>query len=571
MALGFKRLSIIDLAHGSQPMESADGLTVLCFNGEIYNHRELRAELEAAGHVFSTRSDSEVLVHGYEQWGDALPDRLRGMFAFVIYDRRDRSLFFARDPFGIKPLYYFQSGTTLLFASEIKAFLHHPRFEKSLAEDLLPLYLCFEYIPGDDTLFAGVKRLPAGHRARWQSGTLTLERYFKPTYRIDEMLTLGEWAELIGATVAESCAAHAIADVEVDCFLSAGVDSSLVAAEAARIMDARTFSIGYAEEKYSELAAAQTLARAIGVRNASRTITAADFFDAAPAVQYLMDEPLPNPSAVPLYHLTRFAAEEVKVVMSGEGADELFGGYAYYQECLDFEPYMKVPRPVRALAGNIAAALPPFHGRRFLMRGRDALPVRYIRNNYVFNYDDCSRFLAQPVRCARPETRTAPVFAEVAGHDEITQMQYADMAVWMQYDILQKADKMSMGASLELRAPFLDRKVLDVALRIPARYRVTKNETKVALRRVARAKLPERTAAMPKIGFITPLNDWLKQEPFASRVREAFASDEAARFFQHDAICELLDDHLSGKRHNMKKIWSIYSFLLWYDEYFVKR
>lgn len=408
VALGFKRLSIIDLAHGSQPMESADGLTVLCFNGEIYNHRELRAELEAAGHVFSTRSDSEVLVHGYEQWGDALPDRLRGMFAFVIYDRRDRSLFFARDPFGIKPLYYFQSGTTLLFASEIKAFLHHPRFEKSLAEDLLPLYLCFEYIPGDDTLFAGVKRLPAGHRARWQSGTLTLERYFKPTYHIDETLTLDEWAELIGATVAESCAAHAIADVEVGCFLSAGVDSSLVAAEAARIMDARTFSIGYVEEKYSELAAAQTLARAIGARNASRTITAADFFDAAPAVQYLMDEPLPNPSAVPLYHLTRFAAEEVKVVMSGEGADELFGGYAYYQECLDFEPYMKVPRPVRALAGNIAAALPPFHGRRFLMRGRDALPVRYIRNNYVFNYDDCSRSLAQPVRCARPETCAAP-------------------------------------------------------------------------------------------------------------------------------------------------------------------
>ena len=252
------------------------------------------------------------------------------MFAFVIYDRRDRSLFFARDPFGIKPLYYFQSGTTLLFASEIKAFLHHPHFEKSLAEDLLPLYLCFEYIPGDDALFAGVKRLPAGHRARWQSGTLTLERYFKPTYRIDEMLTLGEWAELIGATVAESCAAHAVADVGVGCFLSAGVDSSLI------------------------------------------------------------------------------AAEEVKVVMSGEGADELFGGYAYYQECLDFEPYMKVPRPVRALAGNIAAALPPFHGRRFLMRGRDPLPVRYIRNNYVFNYDDCSRFLSRPARCARPETCAAP-------------------------------------------------------------------------------------------------------------------------------------------------------------------
>ena len=570
-ALGFRRLAIIDLERGSQPMESADGSLVLCFNGEVYNHCELRSELAAAGHVFRTRSDTEVLLHGFEQWGANLVDRLRGMFSFVVYDRRARRLFIARDPFGIKPLYYCQAGDTLLFASEAKAFLHHPLFEKRLDETLLPLYLCFEYIPDDKTLFEGVRRFPAGHCAWWQDGKMELTRYFRPRYRIDESLTLDAWAERIGNAVAESCRAHAIADVDVGCFLSAGVDSSFVAAEASRIMSAKTFSIGYAEKRYSELEKARALARNIGVFNASRTITAADFFNAAPAVQFHMDEPLPNPSAIPLFYLSRFAANEVKVVMSGEGADELFGGYAYYQECLDYEPYMKVPQPVRTALGNLASMMPSFHGRRFLMRGRYPLPKRYIRNNYVFRFEDCDRMLREPVSCPNPASCVAETFAEAAGLDEVTQMQYADMAIWMQYDVLQKADKMSMAASLELRVPFLDRNVLDVALQIPSRYRVSRNQTKIALREASRAKLPQRTSEMPKIGFITPLNDWLKQKPFQARIREAFNGEEARRFFDVGALNRLVDDHAAGRARNMKKIWSIYSFLLWYDEYFVKR
>ncbi|MCC8120560.1 MAG: asparagine synthase C-terminal domain-containing protein, partial [Oscillospiraceae bacterium] len=296
-----------------------------------------------------------------------------------------------------------------------------------------------------------------------------------------------------------------------------------------------------------------------------------EFFDAAPAIQYHMDEPLPNPSAVPLYFVAQEAGKQVMVVLSGEGADELFGGYRYYQECIDFQQYMKVPQPIRSALGGLAARLPQFHGRRFLMRGRHPLPVRYIRNNYVYAYEDCNKFLKNPLSSQPPEFYSRPVFDQVKGQDEITQMQYADMLLWMQFDILQKADKMSMANSLELRVPFLDRQVLELALQIPSQYRVTKEETKLALRRAAATALPEKTSNMPKIGFLTPLNDWLKQEPFYGRVHDAFQGEAAQRFFQVDAITRLLEDHKAGRAKNMKKIWSIYCFLLWYEEFFVKR
>ena len=323
--------------------------------------------------------------------------------------------------------------------------------------------------------------------------------------------------------------------------------------------------------KYSELKNAQELSKIIDVENFSRKITAQEFFDATPVIQYHMDEPLPNPSAVPLYFVAQEARKQVKVVLSGEGADELFGGYRYYQECIDYQKYMKIPRFLRLLAGNLAEKLPPFHGRRFLMRGRHPLSVRYIRNNYVYNFSDCKDILKKDYQPKTPDFYTKPVFDRIPDEDEITQMQYADMQVWMLYDILQKADKMSMANSLELRVPFLDREVLKTALRIPSKYRVTRKETKLALRRAALKSLPEKTADMPKIGFLTPLNDWLKQDEFYSRIRAAFNGETASQFFQTENITRLLDDHKSGKAHNMKKVWSIYCFIVWYEEFFVKR
>lgn len=372
-ALGFRRLAIIDLAGANQPLYNENRSLVLVFNGEIYNYRELRRQLIAAGHAFSTQGDAEVVLHGFEQWGEGVLDRLRGMFAFALYDTATGELFCARDAFGIKPLYYAVEGGRILFGSEIKGLLAHPNARRSLNERRLAHWLCMEYLPDEETLFEGVRKLSAGHWLRWRDGHATCGRWFAPRFVPDAGRSLEETAEAIEVALRESVAAHAIADVDVGCFLSAGVDSSLVAREAARIMEARTFTIGWGEGRFSELEAAATFARATGLPNEGRILDAEQFFASVPAVQYAMDEPLPNPSAVPLYHLCAMAAESVKVVLSGEGADELFGGYPYYQECLAFAPYMTVPAPARTPRPSRRSSAPARrHPRAALPHARSA-------------------------------------------------------------------------------------------------------------------------------------------------------------------------------------------------------
>lgn len=572
-ALGFRRLAIIDLAGANQPLYNENRSLVLVFNGEIYNYRELRRQLIAAGHAFSTQGDAEVVLHGFEQWGEAVLDRLRGMFAFALYDTATGELFCARDAFGIKPLYYAAEGDRILFGSEIKGLLAHPHARRSQNERRLAHWLCMEYLPDEETLFEGVRKLPAGHWLRWRNGRAERGRWFVPRFAPDAGRSLKESAEAIEAALRESVAAHAIADVDVGCFLSAGVDSSLVAREAARIMEARTFTIGWGEGRFSELEAAATFARATGLPNEGRILDAEQFFASVPAVQYAMDEPLPNPSAVPLYHLCAMAAESVKVVLSGEGADELFGGYPYYQECLAFAPYMTVPAPARRALAAAARHLPEgTHGRRFLMRGAHPLPERYIRLEYNFPWAEALDLLAPELgaRCAAAPTPwelAAPLFAEIEA-DEITAMQTADILTWMQQDILLKADKMSMASSLELRVPFLDREVFALASTLPASQRVGRRETKIALRAAAARTLPQATAAMPKQGFVTPLAQWLQEEPWHSQVREVLNSERARRFFRTDRLNALLDEHQRGPRSHMKKIWSAYCFLNWHEQYF---
>lgn len=572
-ALGFRRLAIIDLAGANQPLYNENRSLVLVFNGEIYNYWELRRQLIAAGHAFSTQGDAEVVLHGFERWGAGVLDRLRGMFAFALYDTATGELFCARDAFGIKPLYYAAEGDRILFGSEIKGLLAHPHARRSLNERRLAHWLCMEYLPDEETLFEGVRKLPAGHWLRWRNGRAERGRWFVPRFAPDAGRSLKESAEAIEAALRESVAAHAIADVDVGCFLSAGVDSSLVAREAARIMEARTFTIGWGEGRFSELEAAATFARATGLPNEGRILDAEQFFASVPAVQYAMDEPLPNPSAVPLYHLCAMAAESVKVVLSGEGADELFGGYPYYQECLAFAPYMMVPAPARRALAAAARHLPEgTHGRRFLMRGAHPLPERYIRLEYNFPWAEALDLLAPELgaRCAAAPTPwelAAPLFAEIEA-DEITAMQTADILTWMQQDILLKADKMSMASSLELRVPFLDREVFALASTLPASQRVGRRETKIALRAAAARTLPQATAAMPKQGFVTPLAQWLQEEPWHSQVREVLNSERARRFFRTDRLNALLDEHQRGPRSHMKKIWSAYCFLIWHEQYF---
>lgn len=571
IVLGFRRLSIIDLEGGRQPILNEDGSLVLLFNGEIYNYQELREELIKAGHVFTTKTDSETILHGYEEYGKKILDRLRGMFAFIIWNKNTKELFGARDIFGIKPFYYYKKGKEFMFGSEIKSFLSHPNFEKELDEDMIPLYLSYEYSPDERTIFKNVFKLPGAHCFTYKNGELKVERYYKIEYKIEDDKSLEYWEDAITKEFTESVSMHQIADVEVGCFLSSGVDSSYVVKEISKgTKKVKTFSVGYEEEKYSELPYAQDFSNVIGVPNIANKVSADEFFDAVPEIQYYMDEPLPNPSEIPLYFLAKNARRYVKVVLSGEGADELFGGYPMYLAGGHFDHYShKVPRPVRKVLGTVAKHCPNFKGKNFLVRGAMEPYQRFMRANYVFQSAERQKFLKRPIASKVPEEYSKRYFNEVSNLDEPTQLQYVDMHTWMIYDILLKADRMSMANSLELRVPFLDKKMLELSTRIPSRYRAANETTKIALRGAAIKQLPERTANKKKLGFPVPLNDWLREDKYYNKVKAAFQSDIAEKFFVTSELMKLLDDHKSGKALNMQKIWSFYTFILWYEQFFV--
>ena len=573
VSLGFRRLSIIDLEGGRQPLLNEDGSKVLVFNGEIYNFQSLREDLLQKGHVFKTRTDSETILHGYEEYGKEILQKLRGMFAFVIWDKEKQQLFGARDIFGIKPFYYYKNGDQFFFGSEIKSFLDHPCFVKELDEERIPEYLSYEYIPYEKTIFKNVYKLPGAHCFTYKDGKLSVERYYRIQYKIEEDKPLEYWEEAIQKEFSESVALHQIADVEVGCFLSSGVDSSYVVREISKGTEkVKTFSVGYEEEKYSELPYAQDFSKTIGVPNISNKVSADEFFEAMPLIQYMLDEPLPNPSEIPLYFLAKNARNYVKVVLSGEGADELFGGYPMYLQGGHFANYTrKVPRPVRKMAGAVAKRMPEFKGKHFIVRGAMEPYQRFMRANYVFtNPAERQKYLKRKITSKLPEEYSKRYFDEVSNLDEPTQLQYVDMHTWMIYDILLKADRMSMANSLELRVPFLDRKMLELSTRIPSRYRAdcVSETTKRALRSAALKQLPERTAKMKKLGFPVPLSDWLQQDKYYGIVKKAFQSDTAEKFFVTEELMKLLDDHKSGKAKNMQKIWSFYSFIVWYDQFF---
>ncbi|MGN0983523.1 MAG: asparagine synthetase B family protein, partial [Gemmiger sp.] len=392
-------------------------------------------------------------------------------------------------------------------------------------------------------------------------------------YHVDETRSLAEWQQLIRETFTGSVAAHQIADVEVGCFLSSGVDSSLVVNEVARgTPHVKSFSVGYAEPRYSELARAETFSRAIGVPFYPTTVSAEQFFAANRLIQWYLDEPMPNPAEVPLYFLAQTASRHVKVVLSGEGADELFGGYPLYCQGVHFLRYTeRVPENLRRALGAAAERMPTgWRGRNFLRRGAMEPWQRFLRANYVF--EDAARrnrVLRDPGQAGFPQEAFRPWFEKAEELDEPTLLQWVDMHTWLPNDILLKADRMSMAHSLELRVPFLDREMLDVALSLPLSCRCSGSETKIALRAAAAHSLPASVAGRKKLGFPVPLHDWLRQDRYYSMVRQAFTSETALRFFNVREILRLLEEHRRGRARNMTKIWSIYSFILWYELYFL--
>ena len=567
VAMGFRRLSIIDLSdNGSQPLFNEDKSLVLTFNGEIYNYKDLKDELIKAGHTFTTKTDSEVLIHGYEQWGEELLQKLRGMFAFVIYDKTKNKLFGARDFFGIKPLYYAQMDKTFMWASEIKAFLDHPEFKKEVNEDVLETYLTFQYSPTEDTFFKGVKKLPAAHCFTYENGRLNVKRYWEIKFCADEKPTLEDWVNKISDTFNDSVRAHKIADVEVGSFLSSGVDSSYVAAAAN--VD-KTFTVGFGEdEKYNEIGYAKEFSKYIGKENTSEVIDPNEYWGNLPKIQYHMDEPLADPAAIALFFVCRLASKSVKVCLSGEGADEIFGGYTIYKEPTDVAIYNHVPKPIRRGIGAICEKLPAKRGLNFLVRRSRDLDERFIGNAYMFSEKERKALLRIKTNAPDAMAITKPFYDKVRDKDAPTQMQYLDLHLWMTGDILLKADKMSMAHSLEVRVPFLDRKVMDMAEGIPVRYRVNNENTKYAMRIAALKDCPPQTANKPKLGFPVPIRVWLKEDKYYNIVRQKFESDISKHYFDTDILIDLLDEHRAGKKDNSRKIWTVFSFLIWYDVYF---
>ena len=567
ISMGFRRLAIIDLDSGRQPIYNEDKTLVLTFNGEIYNYKELKKVLIEKGHKFYTDTDSEVLVHGFEEWQEDLLPRLRGMFGFAIYNTQDKSVFIARDFFGIKPMHYTKIGNDFVYASEIKSILEHPKFVKKFNKRALDTYLSFQYAAPPETFFEGVYCLMPGHYLWYRDGEIETTRYFEPKFNPDEDMTEEEAVEKIEKIFENSVNAHKIADVEVGCFLSSGVDSSYVSTYFA---DQKTFTVGFDfGEKYNEISWAERLSKEIGVEHHTHLISSEEFWDAVPTVQYHMDQPLADPSCIALYFVSRLASQYVKVVLSGEGADELFGGYTCYNDPRVFKLYQTiVPHCIRKAIRAVCKKLPDIKGRDYLIRACDPLEDRYIGNAFMYDLKEKRNILKDPSIATRPQDFVRKYYYRCRKYDDVTKMQYLDINMWMVGDILLKADRMSMANSLELRVPFLDKEVFKVASSLPTSLRCNKSNTKYAMRKAAVKHMPEATAEKEKLGFPVPTRVWLRDEKYYNVVKKKFEGKTAQKFFNTDALVAWLDEHFSGKEDNSRRVWTVYVFLVWYDIYF---
>lgn len=568
VALGFRRLSILDLSEaGRQPMTSPDGRYVITFNGEIYNFKDIKTELIALGHTFVSECDTEALLHGYMEYGEDVIYKLRGMFAFVIWDREERRAFGARDFFGIKPFYYTTgSDGSFIFGSEIKSFLAHPCFVKAVNPDALRPYLTFQYSSQEETFFKGVYKLPPAHYFVWKDGNMRIERYWDVDFtRVDKPFEA--YVDELDNVVNESVSAHRISDVKVASFLSGGIDSSYITAS---LMPDKTFSVGFDFDRFNETNYAKELSDILGIENVRKLITADECFDMFPTIQYHMDEPQSNPSSVPLYFLAGIATEHVTVVLSGEGADEIYAGYEEYDISPRERKYRKLPYFLRRAVAAAAKKMPYFKGHDFLIRGGERPEEYFVGEAHVFSETEANDIVNEAYRNAPTvEQICKKVFDKVADCDELTKKQYLDLNLWLPGDILLKADKMSMAHSLELRVPFLDKEVMRHAQGIPHEYKINGKNTKFVLREASRKTLPDEWADRIKVGFPVPIRYWLREEKYYNNVKEYFSSDYAAVFFDRKKLLSILDDHKNGVANNQRKIWTVYTFLVWYKRFFI--
>lgn len=566
VSLAFRRLSIIDLKNGRQPMTNEDESIVIIFNGEIYNFFEIRKKLEKK-HTFKNNTDTEVILHGYEEYGVDILKHLRGMFAFVIWDKNKKQLFGARDHFGIKPFYYTNMNGTFMFSSEIKSLLKHPDFKKEMNKEALKPYLTFQYPVLEETFFKDVYRLKPGHYFIYKEGKLEIEKYFTYDFN-DKKRSEKEIIDMIDKDIHSSITYHKISDVKVGAFLSGGIDSSYVVSV---LKPNETFSVGFDYDKFNETNYAKELSDLLKIQNKRKLINADEFFEAIEQVQYYSDEPHANLSAVPLFFLSKLAVKDVTVVLSGEGADELYGGYEAYYRSNMFKLYQKLPFSLRKKIKDMIKDKKYFKGKGFLEKGGSKLEDYYIGQAFIFDDLEANDILNKQYKSDLTfKDITKPILDEVKDKDEVTKMQYLDMNLWLPNDILLKADKMTMAHSLELRVPFLDKEVFKNSSTIPTKYKIKNKLTKYALRKASEKTVPLEWAKRKKKGFPVPFAIWLKEEKYYNIVKEVFESKYAKEFFNQEEILKLLDDHYHNVRNTARKVYTIFSFLVWYKKYFIE-
>ena len=506
------------------------------YRGHIRNWKALCTELKIDSTLSREMREEQILIRAYETWGYEMAKHLYGMFAFALWDDREKKLFCVRDQFGTKPFYYYETADgKLLYGTMIRSIIEQPGFVKELNEEMLQLYLSLTYVAGENTFFRGLKKLLPGRYLVWQEGRLTVERYWKPEFHPDESKTLEEWADEIHDTVKEVMAEVKTEDEIAESFLSGGVDSSYVLA----MSDAETAdTCGYEEERFDESVLAVETAKLLGKNIERSVITPEQYFAIVPYVMYNMEQPLGDASAIVFALGCQATAKHTKLCYSGEGADEFFGGYNMYRNA---------------------------------ERYGENLKTFYVGNTNIMKEEEKKKILKKYDPDVLPIELAAGIYEETEGLDPLTKMSDVDIQIWLEGDIYLNVDKMSEAAGLEIRMPLTDLRIFDIASRMPSRYKVNEEQNKVAFRTAARKVLPEEIAFRKKLGFIVPIRIWMADDRYNQDVREKFHSEMAAKFFNLDEIDAIFDDYVDGNSDNWRKVWTIYTFLVWYEEYFVKR
>ena len=588
-AIGFRHLSISGLKNGGQPdfpIYNENKNLVIFIDGEIYNYKEIKDELIKKGHVFITSLSTEVVLHGYEEYGEQIASKLRGIFSFVIYNTETHELYGARDHFGIKPFYYYldkdnknnsdnKSDNILIFGSEIKSFIPHPQFKKEINKDALKMYLIFQYSVLEETFFKNVYRLQQGcyftYNANNKNG-LNIKRYFNIEYNTEEK-TFGEYIDIIDKTLRNSVEYHmnntaGENNIEIGSFLSGGVDSSFITSVA---KPSKTFSVGFAADGFDESIYAKELSDMLNIPNYKKIITPDEFFDVLPTIQYLCDEPYANLSGVPQYFVAKMAAEHVKVVLSGEGSDEFFSGYLPFAESRFTMFYSKLPFGFRKFIRKITKPLPNFKGKATLAKYGQKVEDYYTGQAFIMNDDEANNILSGDHKSNMSyRDVTAPYFEQVKDKSDLIKKSYLDLFLWLPNDILLKGDRVSAANGLEVRAPILDKEVFSVASRIPKKYLIKNKVTKWIFREVANKVIPPEWAKRKKLGFPVPFTLWLKEKKYSDILKNIFTEDFVSEFFERDKLLLMLDEHFNGVKNNGRKLYTVYSFLLWYKVYFIE-